>query len=401
MVEINPKRSQTRWLALLVATGICLYICWQMVQPFVDVLLWAAVLAVVFHPINMKLRGKLGGPSRAAMATCGLAVLTVVVPAALIVLAIINESHGAADSLQAGLKRVLDPSQIPAKWIAQYVDLRRYLSVDYLSQRLSQFGGAIVERTLGFLGTAVGIIVQVFVALFTLYYLLRDADSAVGAIQRMLPLTKSQSRRLFSRSRDVINASLNGVLVIAGVQGALGALAFWVLGLPSPLLWGVVMFFLSTIPMAGSTIVWAPAALYLLLNGHWVKAILLTAWGAGVIGTIDNVLRPRLVGGRTRLHELIVFFSVLGGLKVFGVLGIVIGPVVAAITLALLEIFREAEDEPSAIDEPPACPAPSPRATHPAPADTATVEIPVHEAAASSGAVEVAIDGDAAKACAQ
>jgi predicted PurR-regulated permease PerM len=119
-------------------------------------------------------------------------------------------------------------------------------------------------------------------------------------------------------------------------------LIFLILGLPSPLLWGVVMFLMSMIPMAGAFIVWVPAALYLLLTGSYVKALVLVVWGVVVIGSIDNFLSPRLVGRRARLHELLIFFSVLGGLQVFGVLGLVIGPVLAAITLALIEVVRQA-----------------------------------------------------------
>jgi len=120
----------------------------------------------------------------------------------------------------------------------------------------------------------------------------------------------------------------------------LGGLAFWVLGLPSALLWGVLMTLLSMIPMTGSWLVWIPAALYLVATGHWVKAIILVAWGALVVGTIDNFLRPRLVGKRAHLHELLVFFSVLGGLRLFGLLGLVLGPVVLAIAIALLSATR-------------------------------------------------------------
>ena len=146
-----------------------------------------------------------------------------------------------------------------------------------------------------------------------------------------------------ARTRDVISASVNGVLVIPAIQGALGALAFFALGVPSALVWGVVMTFLSLIPMAGAFIVWVPAALFLVATGHLTKAIILAAWGALVIGTVDNFLRPKLVGEKTKLHELFIFFSVIGGLKVFGVLGIVLGPVVLAVTLALLDVFRQVE----------------------------------------------------------
>ena len=137
------------------------------------------------------------------------------------------------------------------------------------------------------------------------------------------------------------------MLVISAIQGTLGFLIFWILGLPSPLLWGVVMFFLSMIPMAGAFLVWVPAAIYLALIGAYVKALILVVWGLVVIGSIDNFLSPRLVGRRARLHELLIFFSVLGGLEVFGILGLVLGPVVVAITLALIEMVRQSFKPPS------------------------------------------------------
>jgi predicted PurR-regulated permease PerM len=171
------------------------------------------------------------------------------------------------------------------------------------------------------------------------------------AIRRSLPLTEAQADVIFKRTGEVISASVNGVLVISAVQGFLGMIAFWVLELPSALLWGVMMFLLSTIPMAGSAIVWGPAAIYLFATGHWIKAVMLVVWGGVVIGLIDNILRPRLVGKRAKLHELIIFFSVLGGLQVFGVLGLFVGPVVAAIALALVEVFHRSEKEEAEKDE--------------------------------------------------
>jgi len=136
--------------------------------------------------------------------------------------------------------------------------------------------------------------------------------------------------------------------VISAIQGALGAIGFYIAGMPSPLLWGTVMFLLSMIPMLGAFLVWIPAALYLMAIGRWPMAIFMTVWGGLVIGMIDNVLRPKLVGQRARLHELIIFFAVLGGLQVFGVLGLFVGPVVAAIALAMVDVFRRANQDADA-----------------------------------------------------
>jgi predicted PurR-regulated permease PerM len=167
------------------------------------------------------------------------------------------------------------------------------------------------------------------------------------AVYNVMPLDDRRAREIIDRTQEVISASVYGVLVIALIQGTLGGIAFWALGLPSALLWGVVMVFLSMIPMAGAFVVWVPAALYLVITGAWGKAIILTVWGALVIGSVDNFLRPKLVGEKTRLHELLIFFSVLGGLQVFGVIGLVLGPVVVAITIALLDVLRRADDSAS------------------------------------------------------
>src|SRR2546423_654234 len=177
-----------------------------------------------------------------------------------------------------------------------------------------------------------------------MYYLFRDGERLRAAVHNLLPLEDRKAHEIIERTGEVIGASVYGVLVIATIQGVLGGLAFWALGLPSPLLWGVVMIFLSMIPVAGAFVVWVPAAIYLVIMGHWGKAVVLAAWGTLAIGMVDNVLRPKLVGERTRLHELLIFFSVLGGLQVFGIIGLVLGPVIVAITIALLDVLRQADD---------------------------------------------------------
>jgi predicted PurR-regulated permease PerM len=198
-------------------------------------------------------------------------------------------------------------------------------------------------------GGALSTVVQVFLVVFTLFYLFRDGDAIRHALYDVLPLERRQSRAVIDRTQEVIAASVYGKLVIAVIQAGLGGFIFWVLGLTSPLLWGVVMFLLCMIPTAGAFLVWAPAAVLLAVSGAWGKGLLLTAWGALVIGTIDNLLGPRLVGKRARLHELLIFFSVLGGLSVFGVLGIVLGPVTVALTQALFGVVRQAGAEADAV----------------------------------------------------
>ena len=353
----EPKGRQVRWFGLLAATGVALYLCWSMLQPFIEVVLWAVVLVIVFFPVHRRIQARVGSPGWSALLSCLLVIFVILVPLTLLTFAVVNELADFAQMLQpkqdgtggaagaaAGLLDPNSPYLGPVvRWVGKYYDVSKLSSQGFIAERLKGVSGAIASRTLGFVGGAVGFIVEVFFVIFTMYYLFRDGERMRAAAYDMVPLSGAQAREIFNRTGEVISASVYGVLVIAVIQGILGGLAFWVLGLPSPLLWGVVMIFLSMIPMLGAFLVWVPAAIYLGLTGEWMKAIGLAVWGALVIGSVDNFLRPKLVGERTRLHELLVFFSVLGGLQVFGVLGIVLGPVIVAITIALLDVLRQAD----------------------------------------------------------
>ena len=328
------------------ALAIALYLCWQMVQPFINVLLWAVVLAIVFLPVHRRIDKRLHRPAVSAAVSTVLVVLVIVLPVTLITIAVIGELRGVAQALEGHEGPWLDPAHPVIgrvmSWIAPYVDLRQLQSADFLRERLEAWSGVLAAGTLGVVGGVTSALVQTLLVVFTLYYLFRDGEAIRHAMYDVVPLDREQTHDIVMRTKAVVGASVYGVLVIAAIQGALGFFIFWVLGLPSPLLWGVVMFFLSMIPMAGAFLVWAPAALYLALSGAWTNAIILTAWGILVVGSIDNFLSPRLVGRRTSMHELLIFFAVLGGLEVFGVIGVVLGPVVVAVTLALLEMVRQA-----------------------------------------------------------
>jgi predicted PurR-regulated permease PerM len=210
----------------------------------------------------------------------------------------------------------------------------------FLVDHLKQSSDRLVGTSLNLMGNIASGIVQAFFVLFTMYYLFKDGDTIVDKLPAALPLSSEQSDAIIVRTKQVVGASVYGVVTIALIQGILGGIMFWILGVPSPLLWAVLMAFVCMIPVAGSFVVWLPLSIYLIATGHWTKAIILIVWGALIISTVDNVLRPKLVGTQTKLHELFVFFSVLGGISVFGLLGIVLGPVVLAITLGLLSTFQ-------------------------------------------------------------
>jgi predicted PurR-regulated permease PerM len=342
------RKQPLRWWVLLVATVIAFYLCWLMLRPFVGVIAWAAVLVIVFYPVHKRIHKRTGKAALSALLSCVLVILVILIPVVLITIAVVNEVSGAMQNLQAAVNYVLSPdSRVIGpvlNWLGKYVDVDKFRSDEYLFAQLRNVSGAIAGQTLGFIGGLISFVVQMFFVVFTMYYFFKDGDRMLTAIRDLLPLESDQANAVLTRTREVIDASVYGVITIAVIQGSLGGLAFWVLGLPSAIIWGVVMAFLSMIPMLGSFIVWVPAVIFLAVTGHWGKAIALALWGTLVIGSVDNFLRPMLVGSRTRLHELLIFFAVLGGLNVFGVLGVVLGPVVLALALALMDVIRTAQE---------------------------------------------------------
>ena len=329
-----------RWLALLAITGAAIYLCWLLVQQFIDVLLWATVLAVVAYPFHLRLIRRGYGPNTAAWLTTIGTVLVVLVPSVLLGFVLVNEAADLGPAVRHTVDTLTDPNWRVYQFFGRYIDLSKFRDSANLTERVNQVVSAIVERSSGFLGGVATAVVKAFFVVFTLFYLLRDADSVLAAVRRFLPVAPDQADALLARGREVTYASVAGVVFVAAIQAALGGVMMAALGVPSPVLWTMVMFLAAMIPVGGATLVWIPAAIWLASQGHWVKAIILASWGAVVVGMADNILRPRIVGRRTKLHELVVFFSVLGGLQVFGVLGLFVGPAVVATTMLLIDAYR-------------------------------------------------------------
>jgi predicted PurR-regulated permease PerM len=216
-------------------------------------------------------------------------------------------------------------------WIAANVDLRS--AVTQLPTALTSGVSSVVT------GSAY-LVVQLLITLFVLFYLFRDWRPALRTIRSLVPLSEPETDEVFSRINDTIHATIYGTLAVAAVQGILGGLMFWVLGLPASLLWGTLMTLLAIVPVLGAFVVWAPAAVFLGFEGSWGKMLILIAWGMGVVSLIDNLLYPILVGQRLRLHTLPVFIAIVGGMALFGSSGVILGPVILAITVALVEIWR-------------------------------------------------------------
>ncbi|MDC0718447.1 AI-2E family transporter [Nannocystis bainbridge] len=346
----EDRREKVRWLILLSGVALAFYLCWLMLQPFVRVLLWGLVLTSAFGPVHKKIRARIKNEDVAAIVSCFAVMLTIGVPTALIGFALVRELAPAFETLKAMISSLLDPDSPVIGKLAQWLSERGVDIAAVKQQAIGQAQAAMGEVTTnsigyvgGILGGIAGVIIEAFFVFFTMFYLFRDGAKLWAALANALPLRGRTMNQMIVRVREVISASVYGVFVIALLQGTLGGLAFWVIGLPSAVVWGLVMVFMSLIPLAGAFVVWVPAAIYLAAIGSWGAAIGLTLWGTVVIGLVDNFLRPKLVGEKAKLHELFIFFAVLGGLQLFGIVGLFLGPVILAIALALFDAFLHPE----------------------------------------------------------
>ncbi|MCY0988490.1 AI-2E family transporter [Nannocystis sp. ILAH1] len=342
----EDKREKVRWLILLSGVALAFYLCWLMLQPFVRVLLWGLVLTSAFGPVHRRIRQRIKNQDIAALVSCFAVVLTIGVPTALIGLALVRELAPAFETLQAMISSLLDPNSPVIGKLTQWLSERGVDIAAVKQQAIEQAQAAMGEVTTnsigyvrGILGGIAGVIIEAFFVFFTMFYLFRDGAKLWAALANALPLRGKTMNQMIVRIREVISASVYGVFVIAVIQGTLGGIAFWFIGLPSAVVWGLVMTFMSLIPLAGSFVVWVPAAIYLAITGSWGAAIGLSLWGTIVIGLVDNFMRPKLVGEKAKLHELFIFFAVLGGLQLFGIVGLFLGPVILAIALALFDAF--------------------------------------------------------------
>jgi predicted PurR-regulated permease PerM len=336
------------FLWLLVGTSLAFgLILW----PYFGAILWGVVTAIVFAPLYRRLlaaTGQRAGP--AAMITVLLVILLVIVPLMLIASSLVIETTNLYNSVQAGqldvdqyLRNVGDMLPDWVKGLLERLDLSNLSAVrERLSQLFSQFLQLLLSRALTIGQNTFEFIVALGVMLYLTFFLLRDGSSLTSRIKEAIPLRPSQRDELLQKFAVVVRATVKGSVLVAMLQGALGGLIFWLLGLHAPVLWAVVMTFFALLPAVGASIIWLPVAIYLLASGAVWKAVILVAFGVLVIGLVDNLLRPILVGKSTRMPDYVVLISTLGGISVAGLNGFVIGPMIAAMFIAVWDIFTAA-----------------------------------------------------------
>jgi predicted PurR-regulated permease PerM len=341
-------------IALIVALSLivfCFYLLYRILNPFLQPVLWAIFLALVLFPGYRKLQHlfRKGGFLPATLMTL-LVVIVIVLPFSLLLLSLANEAVGVYHSvenlintgeLQAYLQKLKEVPvlRLILPRVEQALGVSEMDPLTLLLKNLRQISTLLLNQSSVILKGLSSFLFSFFLALLSLYYLFKDGEQFSDNLKKLLPIPAREKGLLLSRFQEMVSATIYGGLLIALVQGLLGGLSFWGLGLTSPVLWGTAMALFSFIPLGGTALIWVPAVLFLLATGQITRGIILLIIGVFVISSVDNFLRPLLVGAKTNIHPLLLFFAVIGGIQAFGMIGIIAGPLIVTLCLTLVEIY--------------------------------------------------------------
>jgi len=350
MSEANRNATTSDRLTTVLSYGALLllgYLVFRITAPFLIPLAWSAVLAIFFFPVFLQLSKRISVTKAALLATVGVT-LVLIVPVLLVLLFAGRE----AVEITIRVRGMLSTGSIMVP--ASMADtIRRHLPQSMqdlefmgpLQQGMEKVASFLAGSLAGMVKNLFSFLVQLFILLFALFFMFRDGESILRSLRHLIPFEKNIQDEMLTESRDLIFASVAVALLIAAIQGVLGGTAFALARLPVPVFMGVLIAFFSIVPVVGSALIWAPAALWLGLNGSWGKALLVVIICGGVAGLADNLVRPLLLRNRTRLNDLLLFISILGGLQVFGLLGLVAGPTIIAAALGVFRVYIEHRDE--------------------------------------------------------
>ncbi len=327
---------------LTAAVGLCLLMVW----PFAATIIGAAVLAVIFHPVHARVQSRMSRPSLAALLSTLLVLIAFLVPFAWLVTTVSQELRAAFQALapaatEQGASRIWAALDRPLAAVGAWVGMEASDLRALLALRLRDAGSAVLGNTIAVLGAAGGGVVKIVIAIGTIYCTFLYGGSLHQSVVTVSPLGPQRTETLWNTVHEMVMASFYGVIAVAAAQGFLCGLGAWIAGLPSPSLWGVAAAIVSVLPLFGSALVWLPAAAVLFIQGSIGRGVFMLIWGAVLVGTIDNFLRPWVVVTKLPVHPLVVFVALLGGVEAFGLMGILFGPVILAVTMALFRMLRE------------------------------------------------------------
>jgi predicted PurR-regulated permease PerM len=355
MKAVTPPNTTTSGqLTTVLSYGAILllgYFVFLIVEPFLVPLAWSAVLAIFFYPLHDNMSRKMKATPAALTSTLAVTLL-LIVPALVVLVFTAREALDATARLQGALAV---HGQGPSEGLTLRAEewIRTRLPESWRTWDMSAPLQQASEKTAAFLGSKftgllknlVSFFVDLFIMIFALFFMFRDGEAIVHAVRHLLPFDEKIQTDMVEESKQLIFASVAVGLLVAVIQGVLGGVSFALVGISTPVFWGVLIAFFSLVPVVGSALIWGPVALWLGFTGHWWKALLVVAICGGVSTVADNIVRPLLLRNRTRINELLLFIGVLGGLEAFGLLGLVAGPTIVAAAMGVFRVYMEHRDE--------------------------------------------------------
>ncbi len=335
-------------ITALLAAG---YTCYLLIQPYINSIVMAFILSLLMSPFHQRIENRLpNSPNTASFLSCIVLTFIIVIPLLVIFAAIVQQGSVASQNVYHWVSNGGIDQFFAQPWLLNIVTLiNEYSPFDniepqQIAQKLAQFsttfGSRLVSISAKILGDATNFLVNFFLMLFVLFFLFRDHDRIIRVIRHVFPLSRSQEDKLLDEIEKVSKSAVMGSFLTALAQGVAGGIGMLIVGFPA-LFWGTVMGFTSFIPVVGTALIWLPATAYLLLTGETGWAVFLALWSITVVGSIDNLLRPFLMQGSAGMNTLMIFFSLLGGIHVFGLIGLIYGPLIFAITIVLFNIYEE------------------------------------------------------------
>ena len=358
MSKISLMHSRTFHYLLI---AVSLAFAWVLL-PFWSAVFWGGTLAIIFAPVQRRIINRVGGRRNlAALLTLAMVLLLVILPLTMIAGALVQEGANLYQSMRSGnldfgkfFQQAIGALPEPVHDLMSRFDVGDVKSIqDKLTAGAMQASQFLATQAFNIGQDTFQFLISFGVMMYLLFFLLRDGSALSRRVRRAVPLSDMHKQHLFRKFTTVIRATVKGNVAVAAAQGALGGIIFWVLGIQGALLWGVVMAFLSLLPAIGAGLIWAPVAVYFLLTGDTWQGVVLILFGVLVIGMVDNVLRPILVGKDTKLPDYVVLISTLGGMALFGLNGFVIGPLIAALFVACWDLFSPPEEAGSQTNPPP------------------------------------------------
>lgn len=333
-------------VVLVLVLGLLSY---QVMRPFLQPLAWAVVLSILFYPVFASLKKAVRFKSLASVLTLILILLIILGPFSYVSFLLVSELKEVSGYIERGeiesLKALTEHPQIARllRWLSSVLNIPPEQMQGMLIDNLTKLGSQLISRVTAGVSNIVSTLLNFIFMSLSVFFLLRDGPDFLKKLRNYMPFSEDSKDHLERQVKDMVVSTVFGGVVVAVIQGIMGGAAFYFLGIPSPALWGVSISVMSFVPVMGAFSIWGPATAYLFIEGYTAKGFALLLIGTFGISLVDNILKPVIIGGRTKMPTLIIFFSVLGGIKLFGLIGLIMGPLTVALFISLLEIFRNLE----------------------------------------------------------